>query len=478
MNIITTINDINDIINNDIVNYLNDNKQTKKKLIAIYRSYYKENKISNKDFNFFEHFNYSLTIKYDNNIDILNFLIFLDKIRNKFLNILLDQFIDIYICKKSNKLLCEYQNVGTIGYKSDFDITFKTKNNNIDIIILIFNVLNIYVKTINNRIFLNNIFDINFYFSEWLDFDNNSFCSIELCNNFTILSFDNLNELLDNQLYWSRIRKLNINPNISPLYINIHKEYNSLIPFVNNTTNFEYYIDNYNENIIELLKIKNKLLLSIKQKNNIQKNIINYYDTNSILLYLSNEAYYSFGAYLHIVSLLQNNINYNTTKIFKNENILKLDIEILKKIFIMSFNENFGFLIKLGFNNNILLNSKYIKYIYRCFNAYSLYLLLDNFNIEEIKSNIFSINYKNILDLIKDKNKLYLNIILITIFNKYSFIKKEYYSDFFINPNDNKKTSNSYKIIDYDSKKSSKQIKEISSTLIIEILELLYNILN
>lgn len=74
----------------------------------------------------------------------------------------------------------------------------------------------------------------------------------------------------------------------------------------------------------------------------------NYYNQSSTVAFLENEAYYSSGAYLHVVGLLQGSQNKDRDKDIYINTILKL--KNIKFFAIMSFYDNLGFLLDINSN--------------------------------------------------------------------------------------------------------------------------------
>lgn len=406
------------ILLEDFIEDINANeKGIKQILVDLYNDITKKD-ISIGDFDFYKHFNYSETVKeykkykyeeegkYKEKGEIIeNLITQLDKIRKIFI-IIFYKIVDEILC--FNKQNCGLNNAGTVDKLSDYDITLKVLNDDAVEYMNILDIVDVYCKIFSKLLFINNTFDINIYTGEFKDIEEIKsrsifgskfkICIVEQCENLKYTN-NRLPNFIVRQMRWSveriyeyintsknepikdilKLKKILPSDEIKELK-NVKDNFNKLIPF-NDDDNREAYISEYIKKIKELLEEKRTIILELQTHKDdeiyIKNAISNIYNISCKILYLSNDAYYSSGAYIHIVGILQAYLNIDDTRnleyIFKNFNK-----KLLINFYIMSFNDNLGFLLEKEYyydnpNDRILKeDDKELKYIYRCFNAITI----------------------------------------------------------------------------------------------------------
>jgi len=307
------------------------------------------------------------------------------------INYFAKNLIDLLHIICNNDKLCYISNVGTISDVSDIDITINNKK--LDKFENIIDIIKKYSNYFRNNLNIANYFDMNFYYDSLNCVNKKKIILIKDCKKLKPLSLN----IMKNQLAWSCYRIFKSNE--TELTKKIQKKFKIK---ENKTKKYDIKL---------LIKMQNKYINNYKL-NSSDKNRYNYYNIYSLLKYNEIDAYYSIGAYVHIVEIIQINlVNPEIKNLMFNYNK-----KTLKQLFILSFFDNLGFFIEVNDNiklKSILIDKTDAKYLYRCLNAYYLIKLLNNKNkinkkiLYEIDDELFNKNnnISGIINLVNNKIK-------------------------------------------------------------------------
>lgn len=271
-----------------ILDLVNKDSLLKDKLTEIYNKTQNKVKITSDKYNIFHHFNYSLAIKEiknigsskdifkkdkiihdDKNKKLINLLKNIDIFRRKYFFNFLANILNL-VCSnddyKTNKYdekkrVCKLNDFGSKNLSSDMDLTILNSNyNNVHEII---DLVNKYFSIYSEKIFLNNLFDINIYFTDWKEVNLISKDMVAKCTLFECKSFEgdfniqtnkDLKFLYESQLQWATLRLFN-NINLMEKTLDISKIFNEVKSILNKQKLFNI-IKTYDEKQINILDLK------------------------------------------------------------------------------------------------------------------------------------------------------------------------------------------------------------------------------
>jgi hypothetical protein len=267
---------------------------------------------------------------------------------------------------------CDVRNVGTQGAHSDVDIafTYMTSQKPLAIVAGINSCLNEAVPGQS----LASLFDINFYASELYevckhrDKHNLGFYKAVECDNEGILNLINPLEdqaLIHNQVAWSLARVFLVNGvlanqfaellGISPI------KWKTITNIIKNVADIKQSGDQHRywglvydvttkreTTMLEYADYKTQYMQAATTKRD-------YYHYSSYLCMLEDDGYISMGGLFHVVGVLQQ---------LATKNII---VKLPQHMLLCSVLDNLGFF--LSHSNESSLDSKDIKYLYRCMDA-------------------------------------------------------------------------------------------------------------
>jgi hypothetical protein len=243
---------------------------------------------------------------------------------------------------------CAFNESGTIAPTSDIDVTM-IYSKALNLLKFIHRIIH---KLYGKNLTMENLFDMNIYVHTWYmlcDSNRTGPLIIEDCSSRNKM----LDEAtLDRQHTWSLLRVYQAR--------NAFKDIWNLVPEVKQNE-----VAMLHEDLMKWKRRKDPLFKAIEVMEEYQNTMTQeVYDATSRVAYLEQEAFYSLGAYLHVVVRLQQ----------------QRYIKLLPMHYKMSFCDNMGFLL---FALEKAPNSgKIMKYLYRCLDAIRQLTNINKYNAE------------------------------------------------------------------------------------------------
>ena len=240
----------------------------------------------------------------------------LHKIRKEFYASLHDSLTEL--CAP----FCEYNDAGSVSPTSDMDISMLYVRP-----VPALEIAKKYTEQVWGKdIRYNRLFDINLYAHIWYMPCKTRIRLIEECAYKDIPS-----EIMLRQIGWSMQRLLESEPDIA-----------AKSQYAGVASKVKAYRKKQNVTLSAAIERMQTALLALPQNK-----LAEYFDMTSTVASLSEEAFYSCGAYLHVVVRMQK----------------KTRIKLARELYVMSFFDNLGFLVHADGDGHVA------KYAYRCLDA-------------------------------------------------------------------------------------------------------------